>query len=198
MGPRASGPPQAGSRQGGCLDCGVGAATAQPPRARRDDTWLEGLGARAHGVKKVAVSLTGGLDGGERRRGNGATPTSGGGRRGSPAALQGRGRGRIRRGIEGGEGGEASPARNRATAHRRRRIAAAGGARGWRRVCSARALAREEEEEGNAAEGISPRAGPRIRMHAERGSLARGARMAGGGGVCGAPSRTERRRRRGG
>ena len=36
MGPRASGPPQAGSRQGGCLDRGVGAvraATTQPARA---------------------------------------------------------------------------------------------------------------------------------------------------------------------
>ena len=186
----------------------VRAATTQPARAvrrarcggtggrRRDDTRLEGLEARAHGVKEVAASLTGGLDGWERRRGGGATATSGGRRRGSPVALQGRGRGRIRRGIEGGEGGEASPARNLATAHRRRRIAAAGGARGWWRVCSARALAGEEEEEGNAAEGIRPRARPQIRTHAERGSLARGARMAGGGDACDAPSRTVRRRRR--
>ena len=104
----------------------------------------------------------------------------------------GRGRARPglrRRGRGGGRGKERLGPRNRREARPGTDRAAAA------RLCSARVLAREEEKEGNAAEGIRPRARPRIRTHAERRSRACGARMAGGGDACGAPSRTERRRR---
>ena len=70
----------------------------------------------------MAASLTGGLDGGEWRRRSGATSRGGGGRTGAAAALQGRGKGQMRAKIKGGEGGEALPAKNRATDHRGRRI----------------------------------------------------------------------------
>ena len=131
----------------------------------------------------MAASLTGGLDGGERRRGGGATATSSGGRRGSPAALHGRGRGRIRRGIEGGEGGEASPARNRATAHQNGRIAAAGG--GGTALLGSSSCTRgrrgEERGGGDKAEGEA----------ADKDT--RGARIAGAGREDGRRRRRVRR-----
>ena len=66
------------------------------------------------------------------RRGDEGRPRrrrGGGGRRRSPTALHGERRGRVRRGIERGEGEDAPHVRNRVTAHRRRRIDGEGGAR---------------------------------------------------------------------
>ena len=73
-------------------------------------------------MEEVAASLTGGGAGEEWQRTGGATALGGGGRTGAAAALQGRGKGRMRAKIKGGEGEEALPAKNRATAHRGRRI----------------------------------------------------------------------------
>ena len=54
------------------------------------------------------------------------------------------------------------------------------------------------KEPGADKERASERRAQRIRMHAERGWPARGVRLAGGGDACDAPSRTGRRKRRGG
>ena len=56
----------------------------------------------AHEVEGMAASLTGYLEGGKPRRRGDAASRGGGGRTGAAAALQGRGRGQIRTGIEGG------------------------------------------------------------------------------------------------
>ena len=83
----------------------------------------------AHGVFHGKVKLTPAADGEERRRGGGATERSGDGQRRSARALHDEREGRMRRGTGRGEGGDAPQARNRATAHRRRRIDGEGGAR---------------------------------------------------------------------
>jgi hypothetical protein len=61
----------------------------------------------------------------------GTTRKGGGGRAASPGSTCGRGDGSVRARIERGSGGGGACAANRATAHRRLRIAAAGGAE-WR------------------------------------------------------------------
>jgi len=102
---------------------------------RRGEARPEQAGEGAHGEEEEAVNLTGGGADGKRRRTGGATALGGGRPRRAAAALRGEGRGRVRRGIEGGRRVEASYARNRGGAHRRWRTAAAtelGVARPWR------------------------------------------------------------------
>ena len=137
MGPTGRRPTQAGSRLSACLDPRVGAATGRARHGatrartrgdsgdgarRRGEAGPERAGESAHGEEGMAASLTGNSDSGERRRRSGATSRGGGGRTRAVTALQGRGKGRMRVKINGGEGGEALPAKNRATAHRGRRI----------------------------------------------------------------------------
>ena len=82
---------------GGAMRCGE----VEPKRGR----------GGAHEVEGMAASLTGYLEGGKQRRRGGAASRGGGGRTGAAAALQGRGRGQIRRGTGRGGVGDAPPRR---------------------------------------------------------------------------------------
>ena len=73
--------------------------------------------------------LTQSADEGTAQQGGATVSRDDDGWRCSPAALHGEGTGQIRRGTGRGEGGDTPCARNRATAHRRRRIDGGGGAR---------------------------------------------------------------------
>ena len=72
---------------------------------------------RAHEEEGEAVSLTGSLDGGERRRGGVTASRGGGGRRSSPGSLWERGKLGVTAGIGSGEGEDAAVARNCGGAH---------------------------------------------------------------------------------
>ena len=63
-------------------------------------------------MEGMAASLTGYLEGGKQRRRGGAASRGGGGRTGAAAALQGRGRGQIRRVTDRGGVGDAPLAKN--------------------------------------------------------------------------------------
>ena len=99
--------------------------------ARRcGEAGLEMGRGRAHGMSQAAASVTGGGTSGEEQRRGGAMTNGGGRRRLSPAGLHGQREGRMRRGTGRGEGGDALQERNRAAAHRRRRITAGSEAPG--------------------------------------------------------------------
>jgi len=76
----------------------------------------------AHEEEGEAVSLTGSLDGGERRRGGVTASRGGGGRRSSPGSLRERGKLGVTAGISRTEGQDAAVARNCGGAHHGRRI----------------------------------------------------------------------------
>ena len=147
-GPRASDPP-AGSRQGTRLDPRVGAATAlrvaRCTSARPCAATASGGGARqcnkagpeqawggVHGDEEEAVDLTGESTDGVRRRAGGAAANGGCGRRATPTALHGEGRGWVRKEIGGGRHKEAPHARNWRGTHRGRRISDGNRGRGRR------------------------------------------------------------------
>ena len=92
----------------------------------------EQVGGGAHSEEEEAADLTGDGADGERRRAGSAVANGGCGRRATPAALHGEGRGRVRKEIGGGRHKEAPHARNWRGTHRGRRISDGNGARGRR------------------------------------------------------------------
>ena len=96
------------------------ALTGDGERRRRDEAGPEQAGEGAHGDEEEAVDLTGDSADGERRRAGSAAVNGGCGRRATPAALHGKGGGRVRKGNEGGRCEEAPHARNRGGTHRGR------------------------------------------------------------------------------